>query len=48
MINALIKLLEKNKTPSEKDTAMLSLIKKGGDFVSFENLDTVIKHFKEN
>ncbi|MBR5459680.1 MAG: hypothetical protein IKV53_02330 [Clostridia bacterium] len=48
MINALIKFLEKNKTPSEKDLAMLSLIKNGGDFVSFKNLDAVIKRFKEN
>ncbi len=48
MINALIKMLERNKTPSEKDSAMLSLIKKGGDFVSPDNLDAVIKHFKEN
>ena len=38
MIDFLIKSMEKKKDPSEKDTAMLEMLKAGGDFVSEENL----------
>lgn len=38
MIDFLIKSMEKKKDPSEKDTAMLEMLKAGGDFVSEEHL----------
>lgn len=38
MIDFLIHSLEKKKEPSEKEAAMLEMLKAGGDFVSEENL----------
>ena len=38
MIDFLIKSMEKEKDPTEKDTAMLEMLKTGGDFVSEEHL----------
>jgi hypothetical protein len=47
MINTLIKLLKKNRNPSEEDREKLRLIEEGGDFVSRKELYEVIRHFKE-
>ena len=38
MIDFLIKSMEKKKNPTEKDTAMLAMLREGGDFVREENL----------
>ena len=42
MIDFLIHSLEKKKEPSEKEAAMLEMLKAGGDFVSEENLGAVL------
>ena len=46
MIDFLIKSMEKKKDPSEKDTAMLEMLKAGGDFVSEENLGAIFEWYE--
>ena len=46
MIDFLIKSMEKKKNPSEKDAAMLEMLKAGGDFVSEENLGAFLAWYE--
>ncbi len=46
MIDTLIKMLEK-KQRTEEETAMLNMIKAGGDFISENNLAEVIRFIKK-
>lgn len=48
MIKAMTSSLEKKTDKSREDTAMLDLIKNGGDFVSDENLAPVIEWVRQN
>lgn len=47
MINTLVKVLKKNKSPSVEDREKLRLIEEGGDFVSENNLARVIEFCEE-
>ena len=46
MIDFLIKSMEKKKDPSEKDAAMLEMLKAGGDFVSEEHLGAFLAWYE--
>ncbi len=46
MIDFLIKSMEKKKDPTEKDAAMLEMLKAGGDFVSEEHLGAVLEWYE--
>lgn len=46
MIDFFIRSMEKKKAPSEKDAAMLEMLKAGGDFVSEEHLGAVLSWYE--
>ncbi len=48
MINTLVRILKKNRTPSDEDREKLRLIEEGGDFVSEDNLSGVLEFCEEN
>lgn len=48
MINMLIKMMDKKKDKSDDDCRMLDLIKKGGNYVSKDNLGEFLRWYEEN
>ena len=48
MISMLLKMLEKNKQPTEDDKRMLELVKYGGHFVSAENTAAFMQWYEGN
>ena len=48
MIETLIKFMSKKKNRSEEESAMLEMIKAGGDFTKEENLERLVAWYSDN